>query len=59
MDLLNMFVVCGIPDMQDPAGNHVRQLFIDSQGFTGIDDLSMLYIRDLPHIIKDHNSLPN
>ena len=35
------------------------QLFIDSQGFTGIDNLTMLCIKDVPNMIKDHNLVPN
>ena len=59
MDLLNMFVICGIPDMQNPAGNHLGQLFIDSQGFTVIDDFIMLPTKIVPHMIKDHNLVSN
>ena len=55
MDLLNMFVICGIPDMQNPAGNHLGQLFIDSQGFTVIDDFIMLPTKIVPHMINDRN----
>ena len=54
-----MLVVCGIIDLHNPAGNCPTQLFIYSQGFTGIDDLSMIRIKDVPHMIKDHNSVPN
>ena len=53
MDLLNMFVICGIPDMQNPAGNHLGQLFIDSQGST------ILPTKIVPHMIKDHNLVTN
>ena len=35
------------------------QLFIYSQGFTGIYDFTMLRIKNVPHMIKDHNLVPN
>ena len=54
-----MLVVCGIPDLHNPEGNCPTQLFIDSQGFTGVDDFIMLHIKDVPHIIKYHNLVPS
>ena len=59
MDLRNMLVFCGIPYLKNPAGNFLTQLFIDTQGFTGVEDCIMLRIKDVPHMIKDHNSVPN
>ena len=59
MDLRHILVVCSIPDLQNPAGKFPTQLFIDSQGFTAIANFSMIRIKDAPHMIKDHNSLPN
>ena len=50
-----MLVVCGITDMKNPAWNLPTQLFIDFQGFTGIDDLYMICIKDAPHMIKNHD----
>ena len=58
MDLSHMFVICWIPDLQNPEENIPTQLFIDPQGFMGIDELSMLRIIDIPHTIKDNNSVP-
>ena len=57
--LRSVLLVCGIPDIQNGAGNRPTVLFIDSQGFTSMDDLPMLRIKDVPHMIKDHNSVPN
>ena len=54
-----MCFVCVVTDLQNPAGNFPTRMFIDSQVFTGIDDLSMLRIKDLPHMIKYHNLVPN
>ena len=54
-----MLVVCGILDLQNSAGNRLTHLFIYSQGFIGIDDFSMLRVKDVPHMIKDHNLVPN
>ena len=54
-----MLVVCDIMDMKNSAGNCLTQLFIDQQGFSGIDDFSMLRIKGVPHIKKDHNLVPN
>ena len=59
MDLRHIIVVCGIPYIQNPAGNSLTQLFIDSQGFMGIDDLSMLFVKDIPRMINDNNLVPN
>ena len=59
MYLRPVLVVCAITDLQNPARNFPTQLFIDSQVFTGIDDLSVLHIKDLPHMINYHNSVPN
>ena len=42
MALSHMFVVYGIPDLQNPAGNLPTKMFIDSQEFTVIDDFSVL-----------------
>ena len=59
MDLRNMLVFCGIPYLKNPAGNFLTQLFIDTQGFTGVEDCIMLRIKDVPHKKKDHNLVPN
>ena len=59
MDLRNMLAVRGILDLQNPEGNCPTQLFIGYQGFMVIDDFTMLLIKYLPHIIKDHNLVPN
>ena len=52
-----MLIVCGIPYLHNTAGNQPVQLFINYQGFTGIPDFSMKLIKDVPHMIKDHNSV--
>ena len=59
MHLRSMLVICGITDMQNPAGNHPTQLFIDSQGFMGIDDFTILRIKYVPNMINNHNLVPN
>ena len=59
MDFRHILVVCGITDQHKPAGNRLTQLFIDSQLFLGIDDFSMIRIKDVPHTIKDCNLVPN
>ena len=59
MNLGNMPVVCGVLDLQNPTENLKIQIFIDSQGFTGIDDFTMLHIKDALHMINDHNLVPN
>ena len=59
MYLNNMLVVCVIPDLQNPSRSCLTQLFIDFQGFVGVDDFSMLRIKDVHHMIKDHNLVPN
>ena len=59
MDLSSVLVVYGIPDMQNTAGDRPEQLFMNSKGFTGINDLIMLRIKDVTNIIKYHNLVPN
>ena len=54
-----MLVVCGIPDLRNLAGNRPTQMFIDSQGFTGIGDFTILCIKAVPHMIKDKNWVTN
>ena len=57
--LRQMLLICGIPDIANQAGNRPTTLFIESQGFGSVDDFAMLRIKDVPHMIKDHNSVPN
>ena len=59
MDLRHILVVCGIRDLRNPEWNRLMQLYIDYQGFTGIYGFSMVRIKDAPHMIKDHNLVPN
>ena len=54
-----MLVICGIQDLQNPSWNHLTQLFIDSQVFTGIYYFFMLRFKDIYHMIKDDNLVPN
>ena len=48
-----------LTDLNNPPGNHLTQLSIDPQEFMGICDLSMLRNKEVPHMIKDHNLVPN
>ena len=59
MHLRHILVICGITDLQNPAGNHPTHILIYSQGFKGIVNFSMLRIKDVPHKINDHNLVPN
>ena len=52
MDSRHMLVVCGIPDLNNPSVNLLIQLFINTQGFMGIKNFFMLYIKDAPHMIN-------
>ena len=54
-----MLVICVIPDMQNPEGNCPTQLFIGSQVFTVIGDFFMKRIKNISHIMKNHNLVPN
>ena len=58
MDLRHMLAVCGITYIWNPAGNRSTKLFIDSQGFMGIHNFTILHIEDIPHMIKYHNLGP-
>ena len=57
--LRSMLLVCGIPDIVNAHGHRPTLLFIASQGFDSVNDFPMLRIKDVPHMIKDHNSVPN
>ena len=59
MDLRKILVVYGILDLHNSAGNCPTQLFIDSQGFTGINYFSIISIKYVPHMINYHNLVPN
>ena len=59
MDLKNMLVICGIPGMHNNAGGFLTHIFIYSRVFTGIGYFNMLIIKYVPHMIKDHNLVPN
>ena len=50
-----MIVICGITNLQNPAGNFPTQMLIDYQVFSGVYDFSMLRIKDVLHMIKDRN----
>jgi hypothetical protein len=57
-DLRNMLLVCGIPDIQNAAGVRPTQAFIDSAGFSSVDDFGVMRLKDAITMIKEHNSVP-
>ena len=59
MFLRHVIFVCVIPDLQSLAKNSPMQMFIDSQGLAGIDYFSVLRIKYVCYMIKDHNPVPN
>ena len=50
--------VCGIHDLLNPSGNPPTQLFITSQGLGYIKGFLMIWIKDVPYMVKDHNLVP-
>ena len=52
-----MLIICGFPDPHNLAVNFPVELFIDTQLFTGIDDFTMLCIKDVPRTVKYHNRI--
>ena len=59
MYLRNMLVVCGITDLHNPERKFSTNMFIDIQGFTGIDNFTIIFIKDILNMIKDNNLVPN
>ena len=58
-DLRNMMRTCGIPDIPNVAGDRPTVLFIQSQGLVTVADITILNVKDVPNMIKGHNSVPN
>ena len=58
-NLCNMMRTCGIPDIPNVAGDRPTVLFIQSQGLVTVADITILNVKDVPNMIKGHNSVPN
>jgi hypothetical protein len=57
MTLRTMLMRCGLPDIANGAGTRPTQAFIDSQGFMDIQDFTIMAVKDVPNMIKNHNSI--
>ena len=57
MTIRQMLLTCGLPDIANGAGTRPAQAFIDSQGFTDVKDFTIMSVKDVPNIIKNHNSV--
>ena len=53
-----VLLTCGIPDIENQAENRPTSLFAESQGLGDIEDFGILDIKDVPNMIKAHNSTP-
>ena len=51
-----MLRVLGIPDILDPAGERPTTIVADSCGFDEVETFSILLSKDIPTIIRAHNS---
>ena len=52
-----MLLTCGLPDIANAAGTIPTHAFIDSQGFTDVEDFTILPVKDVPNMVKNHNSI--
>ena len=51
-------MTCGIPDIANQARNRLTPLFAESHRLGEIEDFGILEIKDVPNMIKAHNSTP-
>ena len=51
-----MLQVLGIPDILNPAGQQPTTIVADSCGFDEVETFSILLSKDIPTIIRAHNS---
>ena len=57
MTIRQMLLTCGLPDIANAAGTRPTQAFIDSQGFTDIEDFTIMSVKDVPNMIKNDNPI--
>ena len=52
-----MLLTCGLLDIANVAGTRPTQAFIDSQGFTDIEDFTIMSVKDMSNMIKNCNPI--
>ena len=52
-----MLLTCGLPDIANAAGTRPTKACIDSQGFTDVEDFTIISFQDVPNMIGNHNSI--
>ena len=57
MALRQVLITCCLPDIKIINGERPTQDFINSQSFADIEDLAILAVKDVPYMIKNHNSI--
>ena len=57
MALRQVLLTCGLPDTKNIDGERPTQAYINSQGFADTDDFAILAVKDVPYMIKNHNSI--
>ena len=57
MTIRQMLLICGLPDTVNAAGTRPTQAFIDSQGFTHVEDFTIISVKDVLNMINNHNSI--
>ena len=57
MALRQVLLTCGLPDINNIDGKRPTQAFINLQGIADIDDFAILSVKDVPYMIKNHNSI--
>ena len=57
MALWQVLLTRGLPDIENINGERPTQAFINLQAFADINDFAILAVKDVPYIIKNHNSI--
>ena len=52
-----MLLVCGLQEIANAMDHRPTQAFIDSQGFVTVEDFTIMAVKDVPYMIKNHNSI--
>ena len=57
MSLWKVLLTCGLPDTENIDDKRPTQAFVNSKGFADINDFTILSVKDVPYMIKNHISI--
>ena len=57
MTIRKMLLTCGLSEIANDAGTRPTQVFINYQGFTDVEDFTIISFQDVPNMIGNHNSI--